>query len=71
MDLSRQSKMRKISLSKLEAVIEKAQQDGKELPDEVKYLAGMIHIDSLFFYPEQNDVVIAGPAGRLEADCDR
>ncbi len=62
LDLSKQSKLRKISLLKLEALIKKAKENGEELPPEVKYLAGMIQIEAVFFYPEQNDVVIAGPA---------
>lgn len=61
-DIARPSRLRKISLSRLEALIKKATQEGDVLPPEVKYLAGMIRVESVFFYPDKNDVVIAGPA---------
>jgi len=55
------SKIRKLSLNRLEAALDKALQQGG-IPDEMKYLAGLTRIEYVFFYPETNDIVIAGPA---------
>ncbi len=53
------SKLRKISLNRLEAAILARQ----GIPnDEMKYLAGLQRIEYVFYYPESKDIVIAGPA---------
>jgi len=53
------SKMRKISLTRLEAV---ARQRNGVLTDEMRNLAGLLRVRYVFCYPETGDVVIAGPA---------
>ena len=53
--------LRKISLKKLEAAIAELHRDGKPLSDEMRYLAGLQRIQFVFVYPEQQDVVLAGP----------
>ena len=53
--------MRKVSLRGLEAAIAQAVEAGEELPDSVRYLAGLQRIQYVFVYPEQNDIVMAGP----------
>ena len=57
------SPLRKISLPRLEAVLEKAHQAGGALSDDVLHLAGLQRVQYVFLYPETNDVVLAGPAG--------
>ena len=53
------SAMRKISLNRLEQVIRSRQ----GVPtDEMRNLAGLLRLRYVFFYPESNDIVIAGPA---------
>lgn len=53
------SKLRKISLNRLEAAILAKQ----GVPsDEMKNLAGLQRIEYVFYYPESKDIVIAGPA---------
>jgi hypothetical protein len=53
------SKLRKISLNRLEAAIVAKQ----GVPnDEMKYLAGLQRVEYVFYYPESKDIVIAGPA---------
>jgi hypothetical protein len=53
------SKLRKISLNRLEAAMLARQ----GVPtDEMKYLAGLQRIEYVFFYPDSKDIVIAGPA---------
>jgi hypothetical protein len=54
------SKLRKISLSRLEALIRQRQ---GALTDEMRNLAGLQRVRYVFCYPETGDVVIAGPAG--------
>lgn len=61
-DLQQPSELRKISLNRLEAEIKKLKAEGKPVPPEMKYLAGLNRITHVFFYPETNDIVIAGPA---------
>ncbi|TWT32117.1 DUF1598 domain-containing protein [Blastopirellula retiformator] len=54
--------MRKVSLRGLNAAIKDAQENNLGvLPDEVKYLAGLQRIEYVFVYPEENDIVLAGP----------
>ena len=53
------SKLRKVSLNRLAAALEKRQ----GVPtDEMRHLAGLLRVRYVFFYPETNDIVIAGPA---------
>lgn len=56
------SKLRKVSLTRLEKAIGQALSEGRQPTDEMKYLAGLTRIRYVFFYPESNDIVIAGPA---------
>jgi len=61
-DLARASKLRKISLNRLEKAVAARLAAGEFETDDMKYLAGMTEIRYVFFYPESNDIVIAGPA---------
>ena len=61
-DLVRPSELRKISLNRLEAAIADQLANGAGATDEMLYLAGLIRIRYVFFYPETGDIVIAGPA---------
>ncbi|MHB1037794.1 MAG: DUF1598 domain-containing protein [Pirellulales bacterium] len=67
-DLNQPTELRKISLRGIEAAIEKHRQDGKPLPDAIRYLAGLQRIRYVFVYPEQNDIVLAGPAEGWRVD---
>ena len=51
-----------ISLPKLFAQAHELLAAGKPLPDDLKYLGGLTQIQYVFVYPEQKDIVIAGPA---------
>ncbi len=61
-DLATRSKMRKVSLNRLEAEIKKLKAAGQDIPYEMQFLAGMTRITHVFYYPETKDIVIAGPA---------
>jgi hypothetical protein len=61
--------MRKISLRRLEAVVEECAKNKKPIPDAVKYLAGLQHIRYVFVYPEQKDIVLVGPGEGWKVDA--
>ena len=58
---ARQLGLRKISLRRLEEAIAEHLKTGEPLDDEMKYLAGLQHIQYVFVYPELGDIVLAGP----------
>lgn len=60
--LAKPSKMRMVSLNRLEAQIAKRLQAKEQLAAEMYALAGLTRIEYVFFYPESGDIVIAGPA---------
>jgi hypothetical protein len=53
------SKMRKVSLNRLEAAIR--DREGA-VANEMRNLAGLLRVQYLFYYPETKDIVLAGPA---------
>ena len=63
------AKLRKISLRRLEAAIQLCKQTGRRLPNEVLYLGGLQEIRYVLVYPEQNDLVLAGPAEGWKVDA--
>ncbi len=68
-DMSRPVGMRMVSLRGLEAAIAHANQHNLgQLPDEVKYLAGMQRVQYVFVDKEQNDVILAGPGEGWRVD---
>ena len=61
-DMAKPSKLRKVSLNRLEAVAAQQLASGQGLTDDMRYLAGLTRIRNVFFYPETGDIVIAGTA---------
>lgn len=63
-DIAKPSELRKISLRKMaEAIVaHQTKTAGAPLTDDFNYLAGLQRIQYIFVYPEQKDIVIAGPA---------
>jgi len=61
-DLNQPTKLRSISLSRLQGVIAACQKDHRPLPDEVRYLAGLQRVEYVFLDPQHHDLVLAGPA---------
>jgi hypothetical protein len=61
-DLQKPSKLRKISLRRLEQQVKSLLAAGKTIPDDMQYLAGMTRLSHVFYYPETKDIVVAGPA---------
>lgn len=61
-DVRETSRLRKVSLTRLEREVQKQAALGRA-PDQVmKSLAGIYEVRYLFAYPESGDIVIAGPA---------
>jgi hypothetical protein len=61
-DVARTSKLRKISLNRLEKAIAAKLANGESADDVMKNLAGLTRVQYVFCYPESGDIVIAGPA---------
>ncbi len=55
------TKMRVISLRSIENALRESIASGRELPDEIKYLAGIQRIQNVIAVPEKNDILLSGP----------
>ena len=62
-DIQKNSDNRKISLRRLADAISKSLDGGHELDTEIVHLAGLRRLEHVFLYPEDNDIIISGPAG--------
>ncbi|HMP78460.1 MAG TPA: DUF1598 domain-containing protein [Pirellulaceae bacterium] len=60
--LQQPSPMRMVSINRLESEIARLRAEGKPIPAEMRYLAGLTRVEYVFFYPHSKDIVIAGPA---------
>ncbi len=69
-DMKQFSKLRKVSLRGLQAAIaaQRAKSADAPLSDELQLLAGLQRIQYVFVYPDQQDIVIAGPAEGWKID---
>jgi len=56
------SKLRKVSLNRLDAAINDRLGKRQQPTDEMLYLAGLTRVKYVFYYPETKDIVLAGPA---------
>ena len=61
-EIAQVSGLRVISLPRLEAAVAKRLQDGKEPTLSMKLLGGLTEIKHVFVYPDDREIVIAGPA---------
>ncbi|MBD53669.1 MAG: hypothetical protein CMM05_01095 [Rhodopirellula sp.] len=67
-DVMQSADLRKVSLNRLEAAIAARLAKGESINEEMQALAGLTSIEYVFFYPETNDIVVAGPAEGFFAD---
>ena len=67
-DVSVPSKLRLISIPRLERYVAELLKNGEYIPDEARYLAGLSAVDYLFVFPESGDIVVGGPAGDWSFD---
>jgi hypothetical protein len=68
-DLNQPAKLRKISLRGLDEALNQIARDHVNLPDEMRFLAGLQRIEYVLVYPDQNDIVLAGYAEGWEVDA--
>ena len=61
-DVAKPSKLRKISLNRLEKHLRELLAAGHTETRDMKYLAGLTRITHVFYYPDTKDIVVAGPA---------
>jgi len=68
--LKKTTGMRMISLRGIEEAITKTGAENTwKLPEEIQYLAGIQRIEFVFVYPEQKDIVLAGPGEGWKLDA--
>ena len=61
-DLQKNTELRMISPKSLDQTLGQAVRNNNgQLPDEIRYLAGIQRVEYVFLYPEENDIVLAGP----------
>ena len=61
-DADKKTDMRMVSLRGLQNAIKASNEQGREIPDDIEFLAGLQRIKYIFVDKEKNDVIIAGPA---------
>lgn len=61
-DMARQSTLRMVSLTRLEKAVAERVQAGQPVLETMQRLAGLSQIRYVFVYPEEKEIVIAGPA---------
>src|SRR5262245_60136291 len=68
-ELNERTEMRMISLRRLEEAVSEAKQSTAEmLPDDLRFLAGIQRIQYVLVYPEEHDIVLAGPGEGWKVD---
>ena len=68
-DLQGWTDLRAISLKQIEAQLAESRRLEQPLPESVRYLAGLQRVQYVLVYPEQGDVVLAGPAEGWRMDA--
>jgi hypothetical protein len=69
-DVRRASRLRKVSLTRLEREVQLKLAAGEPLGEDMLVLAGLQRVQYVFVYPETGDIVLAGPAGDWRADAE-
>ncbi len=67
-DLAATSPCRKVSLRRLSAAIDECRLAKKPIDDALQNLAGLTGIEFVFVFPEEQDIVLAGPAEAWRVD---
>jgi hypothetical protein len=67
-DARQNSPLRKISLVRLERQVQLLAEQGRRPTEEMQALAGLERIKYVLVYPDDGDVVLAGPAGDWQSD---
>ena len=61
-DINHRSRLRLVSLARLEQEVARRLDAGEPLPADIRHLAGLQQVRFVFTYPETGDIVIGGPA---------
>ena len=61
-DITQRSRLRLVSLARLEQEVARRLETGEPLPSDIRHLAGLQQVRFVFTYPETGDIVIGGPA---------
>ncbi len=61
-NINRTSRLRLVSLTRLEQEVARRVATGEPLPDDIRNLAGLTQVRFVFVYPGTGDIVIGGPA---------
>jgi len=67
-DLQKWTDLRFVSLKQLESEVAAARAAGKDVPEAVRYMAGLQRVKYVLVYPEKQDIVLAGPAEGWKVD---
>jgi hypothetical protein len=67
-DMQAASRMRKISLRGIIAAINDRRRTRQPIDDALQNLAGLTRVEFVFVYPDQHDIVLAGPAEGWHVD---
>ncbi|HET6327192.1 MAG TPA: DUF1598 domain-containing protein [Planctomycetaceae bacterium] len=68
-DMRAKSSLRLVSLTRLEKELAKKLSEGRSVPETMQHLAGLSQVRYVFVYPEQQEVVIGGPAEGWKYDA--
>jgi hypothetical protein len=61
-DMARASELRMVSLTRLEREVARRIRAGEPVAETMQQLAGLTQIKYIFVYPEEHEVIVAGPA---------
>jgi hypothetical protein len=61
-DIAKPSPLRKVSLTRLSRLTKQSIDEGHGPDEAMKHLAGLTRIKYVFYYPDTQDIVVAGPA---------
>lgn len=68
-ELGNEVPLRKISLKKLNALLRDCRDNGTQLPESARYLGGLLSIHYVLLVPEENDILLIGPAEGWKVDA--
>ena len=68
-NIDRVSKLRMVSLKSLDREIKNCIEEGKQIPVEVQFMAGLQRVEFLIVDSENNDLILAGPGEGLATDA--
>lgn len=66
--LPKDNKLVYVSLPRVFAESRRLREKGEPLPPDIKFLGGMVRLRYIFVYPDEKDIVIAGPAEPFDVD---